>query len=179
MFQFPGFTFRRIGILCLQHSGLPHSDICGSTLVCSSPQLFAAYHVLLRLQEPRHPPYALICFLLLWLFTYPKVHECLALTIFVSLFFIDIIIRIQLHLSSLSSFLPNLSMNFVVRNNAFNMKTGFPSINCIIATQTYISFLQKISCLIYFLHSNLHTQTHTLFLVEDKGVEPLTSRMQI
>jgi hypothetical protein len=38
-----------IGVLCLQHSGLPHSDICGSTRVCRSPQLFAAYHVLLRL----------------------------------------------------------------------------------------------------------------------------------
>lgn len=38
-----------IGVLCLQHSGLPHSDICGSNRVCQSPQLFAAYHVLLRL----------------------------------------------------------------------------------------------------------------------------------
>ena len=38
-----------IGVLCLQHSGLPHSDICGSIGVCPSPQLFAAYHVLLRL----------------------------------------------------------------------------------------------------------------------------------
>ena len=27
--------------------------------ICSSPQLFAAYHVLLRLLVPRHPPYAL------------------------------------------------------------------------------------------------------------------------
>src|SRR5690606_14085621 len=47
------------GMLCLQHNGLPHSDICGSPRVCQSPQLFAAYHVLLRLCEPRHPPYAL------------------------------------------------------------------------------------------------------------------------
>jgi hypothetical protein len=31
-------------------------------LVCSSPQLIAAYHVLHRLSEPRHPPYALKCF---------------------------------------------------------------------------------------------------------------------
>ena len=30
----------------LQLDGLPHSDICGSQLICSSPQLFAAYHVL-------------------------------------------------------------------------------------------------------------------------------------
>lgn len=36
------------GIMCLQHTGLPHSDICGSIRICQSPQLFAAYHVLLR-----------------------------------------------------------------------------------------------------------------------------------
>ena len=48
---------------CLQHGRFPHSDICGSKVVCTSPQLFAAYHVLHRLLEPRHPPYALICFL--------------------------------------------------------------------------------------------------------------------
>ena len=40
--------------------GFPHSDICGSQLICSSPQLFAAYHVLRRLLMPRHSPYALI-----------------------------------------------------------------------------------------------------------------------
>ncbi len=33
----------------LQPDGLPHSDICGSIRMCRSPQLFAAYHVLLRL----------------------------------------------------------------------------------------------------------------------------------
>ena len=40
-------------------AGLPHSDICGSMLICSSPQLFAAYHVFHRLLVPRHPPCAL------------------------------------------------------------------------------------------------------------------------
>ncbi len=40
--------------------GFPHSDICGSLDICSSPQLFAAYHVFLRLLVPRHPPCALI-----------------------------------------------------------------------------------------------------------------------
>ena len=39
--------------------GFPHSDICGSKLICSSPQLFAAYRVLLRLLMPRHPSCAL------------------------------------------------------------------------------------------------------------------------
>ena len=38
----------------------PHSDICGSMCICHSPQLFAAYHVFLRLLVPRHPPCALI-----------------------------------------------------------------------------------------------------------------------
>ena len=41
--------------------GFPHSDICGSVDICSSPQLFAAYHVFLRLSVPRHPPCALSC----------------------------------------------------------------------------------------------------------------------
>ena len=42
-------------------AGFPHSDICGSMDICSSPWLFAAYHVFLRLLVPRHPPCALSC----------------------------------------------------------------------------------------------------------------------
>ena len=41
----------------------PHSDIPGSLLMCSSPRLFAAYHVFHRLLVPRHPPCALSCFI--------------------------------------------------------------------------------------------------------------------
>jgi hypothetical protein len=40
-------------------SGLPHSEILGSKVVCTSPRLIAAYHVLHRLLVPRHPPCAL------------------------------------------------------------------------------------------------------------------------
>ena len=40
-------------------AGFPHSDISGSMDICSSPKLFAAYHVLHRLSVPRHPPCAL------------------------------------------------------------------------------------------------------------------------
>ena len=39
--------------------GFPHSEIRGSMDICSSPRLFAAYHVFLRLSVPRHPPCAL------------------------------------------------------------------------------------------------------------------------
>ena len=61
MFQFSGlahlsvyYTFSIVGCP-IRRSG----DLI---LVCSSPQLIAAYHVLHRLSEPRHPPCALSCF---------------------------------------------------------------------------------------------------------------------
>ena len=38
----------------------PNSEICGSTLIYSSPQLIAVSHVLHRLLMPRHSPCALI-----------------------------------------------------------------------------------------------------------------------
>ena len=41
-------------------SRFPHSEISGSMDICSSPKLFAAYHVFHRLLVPRHPPCALI-----------------------------------------------------------------------------------------------------------------------
>ena len=62
MFQFPGFASTNyvfIGRYSLR-SGLPHSDIHGSTPARGSPWLFAACHVLHRLLMPRHPPNALI-----------------------------------------------------------------------------------------------------------------------
>ena len=40
--------------------GFPHSDTRGSMDICSSPRLFAAYRVFLRLSVPRHPPCALL-----------------------------------------------------------------------------------------------------------------------
>ena len=49
--------------MSLQDTGLSHSEIRGSRVICTSPRLFAAYHVLHRLREPRHPPCALIYFL--------------------------------------------------------------------------------------------------------------------
>ena len=57
--------FIHLWIQCMIHEvfscGFPHSDICGSSDICSSPQLFAAYHVFHRLLVPRHPPCALSC----------------------------------------------------------------------------------------------------------------------
>ncbi len=64
MFQFRRFPSYTYFIQCTMleycSSGFPHSDIHGSMLMCSSPWLFAACHVLHRLLMPRHSPCALI-----------------------------------------------------------------------------------------------------------------------
>ncbi len=39
-------------------AGFPHSGIRGSSGVCPSPRLIAAYRALHRLRVPRHPPLA-------------------------------------------------------------------------------------------------------------------------
>ena len=57
-FLHPHYRFMRRYIR-ITVCGFPHSEICGSSDICSSPQLIAACHVLLRLPVPRHPPYAL------------------------------------------------------------------------------------------------------------------------
>ena len=63
MFQFrrfPTYTYfiqRRLTEYC--SAGFPHSEIPGSKLMCSSPRLIAACHVLHRLSMPRHSPCAL------------------------------------------------------------------------------------------------------------------------
>ena len=75
------------GVTGLLPAGLSHSDICGSSLVCKSPQLFAAYHVLLSLQEPRHPPYALT-----YLLSFSAMHTLLYMH---SLYLISLIVSMN------------------------------------------------------------------------------------
>ena len=55
------FALIQIWIHGVSPCGFPHSDIRGSWDICSSPRLFAAYHVFHRLSVPRHPPCALSC----------------------------------------------------------------------------------------------------------------------
>ena len=62
MFQFSGFATIQYVFNIL---GFPIRTCTDQAVVCTSPYLFAAYHVLRRLQEPRHPPCALIRFHLL------------------------------------------------------------------------------------------------------------------
>ena len=58
----------------LQPAGLPHSDTPGSKVICTYPGLFAAYHVLLRLREPRHPPSALLLLFFTFLLSHNRNH---------------------------------------------------------------------------------------------------------
>ena len=69
MFQFPAFA-QLLSCDRITPAGLPHSEIFGSKVICTSPKLIAAYHVLHRLREPRHPPCALAYFLSNVLFSY-------------------------------------------------------------------------------------------------------------
>ena len=64
MFQFSAFAAAgQAGrLLALPAKGLPHSEMRGSTGMCPSPRLIAAYRVLRRLSDPRHPPCALAYF---------------------------------------------------------------------------------------------------------------------
>ena len=59
MFQFPAFAPHYGVVTAIRAAGLSHSEIRGSRAICAYPRLIAAYHVLHRLREPRHPPYAL------------------------------------------------------------------------------------------------------------------------
>jgi hypothetical protein len=44
------------GIVRVCRTGFPHSEISGSTVICTYPKLIAACHVLHRLSTPRHSP---------------------------------------------------------------------------------------------------------------------------
>ena len=64
-------------------AGFPHSDICGSMDICSSPQLFAACHVLLRLLMPSHSPYALYSLTnLVWFLNYIRIRDLFEIEVF-------------------------------------------------------------------------------------------------
>ena len=80
MFQFrrfPTYAYliqRRLTEYC--SAGFPHSDISGSTVICTSPKLIAACHVLHRLLMPRHSPCALLRLTSSRQTSYPSLPRC-------------------------------------------------------------------------------------------------------
>ena len=94
-------------------AGLPHSEILGSKVICTYPKLIAAYHVLHRLREPRHPPSALAYFLSPR--TYVRVDISSACSIFLLLYFFEVVQYVK------DLFLP--LTEFIVENNGFEPLT--------------------------------------------------------
>ncbi len=90
----------------LQCAGLPHSEIAGSKPVCSSPTLIAAYHVLHRLQKPRHPPFALVTF---------SLNEFLWITSQVYVYTLDLTFTRCLEIAVHNISIDSLSFNFCYR----------------------------------------------------------------
>ena len=127
--------------------GFPHSDICGSLVICTSPQLFAAYHVFRRLLVPRHPPYALFCLtfislLICVLFRCIALHlsfefllvflGCLDCFLFVTIFFILSCMKfsryISFSLTVYQSLTTSFSLKYIIASKLlFNLAaTYFP-----------------------------------------------------
>ena len=85
----PAYLWIQYTVTEVCSAGFPHSDICGSRDICSSPQLFAAYRVFHRLLVPRHPPcalYSLTCCNSSFFGLVTSIHSvvCLLFEIFIS-----------------------------------------------------------------------------------------------
>ncbi len=84
MFHFGGFPslyyFIHIMILDSSSRWFPNSEICGSMLIYSSPQLIAVSHVLRRLPMPRHSPYALFRLNFLYRYSFLRNNSALFLS---------------------------------------------------------------------------------------------------
>ena len=69
----------------------PHSEIHGSMDICSSPWLFAAYHVFHRLLVPRHPPCALFSLTMHFIIALMK-SGCFCFFVFLQIFLLYIFV---------------------------------------------------------------------------------------
>ena len=169
MFQFPPFALT-MSVTHLQCAGLPHSEITGSIPVCSSPVLIAAYHVLHRLQKPRHPPFALVTFSLYDfsnhgpMFTHwSHFTRCLEIAVHNSttdslsfLLVTDFLISIFFYFTSLS--LSNLSMNchlmFGVWHRCFS--NGLQRYGLFFNLQIFLQLFLNIFSLIFIQNTLIH-----------------------
>ena len=101
----------------LHSYGLLHSEISGSMCACHSPELIAAYRVLLRLLMPRHPPCALISLNSLF------AELCLVLKIILKNFFLGEVEIVILPISQKFYLLQNwISYNFLFVVSLFNFQ---------------------------------------------------------
>ena len=149
-------------------AGFPHSDICGSMDICSSPQLFAAYHVFLRLLVPRHPPCALS--------SLTSLAQCIALhrlVVFLFLVFSDVLIKIFLSFSRFIQYAV-----FKVRSCAFlysHLRIGRHSGDKGIRTPDPLLARQVLSQLSYIpVESGTHLLSHAVSSIVPSAAQVLT-----
>ena len=151
-------------------AGFPHSDIHGSILACSSPWLFAAYRVLLRLLAPRHPPYALSsltfstkftlsCFLVSLLF-----QNCFLRGIFTSCFLVSLLFQNCFLRGIFTSFLLYTFQGSKCGGDEEN-RTPDPLLARQVLSQLSYAPIFSCCCLLKY------------FMVGLSGLEPLTSRL--
>ena len=170
----------------------PHSDIYGLMDICSSPQLFAAYHVLHRLLVPRHSPYALCSltsclYIIFVLLRQSSVKKCSTYQCTFPFFYFDCLVL----LDSVSQCLNAIQycilfwFSLLIISSMFNIVSII--IFGLIAVLFFFAFAQilQYASLPYFFSlyifqcaTNTLNVIFSVCLVEIKGVEPLTSCLQ-
>ena len=120
-------------------AGFPHSEISGSSDICSSPLLIAAYHVFLRLLVPRHPPCALIA----WPFAHhPSVGD--------AVFWFSLLILICSH--RLNRCLPILRFNVCIKD--IWLKFNQIYMYAVFKVHIWLNFYQSLELIKLFISSN-------------------------
>ena len=143
-------------VIGLPPIGFPHSDIPASRVICTSTGLFAAYHVLRRLREPRHPPSAL---LLLFIFNWSFITER---TIrFIYRLFFSIFTLISFSLLCIEAILSKISSWGYFSPYYFNTKSS-------------LCFVHQCQRSHSYQFPNIGSDNH----VENNGFEPLTPCLQ-
>ena len=146
-------------------------------LICSSPQLFAACHVLLRLLMPRHSPYALLRLNFpVSFFPVLVLLNCLSfINKYFGCFFCEKVLSFRflnsLHLSVKLYFYPKLERPI--------SDPAFPAVSFYLSSYLFVSTLQytSIRFSMNISRTALPTSRSVLPLVGSSGLEPPTSRL--
>jgi hypothetical protein len=144
------FQFGRLAHLAVQYIfnvlGCPIRKSSDLMLVCSSPKLIAAYHVLHRLSDPRHSPYALNCFKNLK-YIYSAFLHCIKLLLLVTTYLFPICQRtyIQLAVCNLQKAMEFVDVMDLNQHTAFTVHLIFFKNYLLIAYCNLLTNLWRIS----------------------------------
>jgi hypothetical protein len=143
--------------------------------VCSSPKLIAAYHVLLRLIDPRHPPYALICFKKVYSVLDPrtisKVQRRRPLAIYIA---IDSLLIYYYYYNLFSQYVKELIQQARCNWHTCNMNKKMFRLRTSSDLSSHLIFFKRT----LFAPGFAYCLRAYCLLVEDIGVEPMTLCVQ-